>query len=270
MERKLGINIDCIGGGFDELRTLEIAHETGFEVFTGSKRAIEVMTAIKEKAVEYGMDFPYLHSPYSGINNLWLEGDEYLTIYNGITESVDVAAACDVGAVVTHVSSGWNAPPVNDLGLSRFDSLVEYAAKKGVTLAFENLRMVGNLAYLTDRYEHAPNVRFCYDCGHEHCYTKTVPWIDIFTDRIIATHIHDNMSRPFGDKTTDPDSHWLPFDGTFDYHEMMRKLDKYGYAGPLVLEVYRGARADYKELTPEEFIATSYDRIKRISMLNNL
>ena len=270
MKRKLGINIDCIGGGFDESVTLDIAHQTGFEAFTTSKRPIEVLTAIKEKAVAYGMDFPFLHAPYSGINNLWLEGDDYLTIFNGITESVDLAAACEVGAVITHVSSGWQAPPVNDLGLSRFDALVDYAAEKRVTLAFENLRMVGNLAYLTDRYEHRANVRFCYDCGHEHCYTKTVPWIDIFTDRIVATHIHDNLSRPFGDKTTDPDSHWLPFDGTFNYHEMMRKLDWYGYAGPLMLEVYRNARADYKELTPEEFIATSYERIKRISELNNL
>ena len=50
----------------------------------------------------------------------------------------------------------------------------------------------------------------------------------------------------------------------------MRKLDKYGYAGPLVLEVYRKVRADYKELTPEEFIATAFERIKRISTLNDL
>ena len=270
MKRKLGVNIDCIGDGFDEVRTLELAHQTGFEVFTGSKRPVEMMARIKEKAVELGMEFPFLHSPYSGINNLWLEGDDYRTIFEGIIESVDIAATFEIGAVVTHVSSGWQAPPVNDLGLSRFDALVEYANKKNITLAFENLRMVGNLAYLIDRYEHCDNVRFCFDCGHEHCYTKTVPWIDIFTNKIIATHIHDNMSRPFGDKSTDPDSHWLPFDGTYNYHEMMRKLDKYGYAGPLVLEIYRKARADYKELSPEEFIATSYDRIKRISTLNNL
>ena len=270
MKRKLGINIDCLGGGFDESVTLEIASKTGFEVFTTSKREIGVMSAIKEKAVALGMEFPFLHSPYKGINDMWLEGEAYRNIFDGIIESIDVAAACDVGAVIVHVSSGWQAPPVNDLGLSRYDALVEYAAKKGVTLAFENLRMVGNLAYFVDRYEHNDNVRFCYDCGHEHCYTKTVGWIDIFTNKIIATHIHDNLSRPFGDKSTDPDSHWLPFDGTFDYHRMMRKLDKYGYAGPLVLEVYRKAREDYKNLSPEEFIATSYDRIKRISELNSL
>ena len=51
MKRKLGINIDCIGGGFDESVTLDIAHQTGFEVFTTSKRPIEMLTAIKEKAV---------------------------------------------------------------------------------------------------------------------------------------------------------------------------------------------------------------------------
>lgn len=269
MKRKLGINIDCLGSQ-DEITTLEIAAKTGFEVFTTSVRELGEMTKIKEKAVELGMDFPFLHSPYSGINNMWLEGEEYRKIFDGIIYSIDVAAACGIGAVVIHVSSGWQAPPVNDLGLSRYDALVEYAAKKGVTLAFENLRMVGNLAYLVDRYEHNDNVRFCYDCGHEHCYTKTVPWIDIFTNKIIATHIHDNLSRPFGDKSTDPDSHWLPFDGTFDYHRMMRKLDRYGYSGPLVLEVYRKVREDYKKLSAEEFIATSYDRIKRISELNDL
>ena len=133
MKRKLGINIDCIGGGFDETRTLEIAHRTGFEVFTTGKKPIEVLMGIKEKAVAFGMDFPFLHSPYSGINNMWLEGEDYRTIFEGITESVDVAAACDVAAVITHVSSGWQAPPVNDLGLSRFDALVEYAAKKGAS-----------------------------------------------------------------------------------------------------------------------------------------
>lgn len=270
MKRKLGINIDCMSGALDEMTTLKLAGERGFEVFTTSAREISVMTAIKEKAVELGMEFPFLHSPFGGINNMWVEGEAYRNVYDGIISSIDVAAACDVQSVVLHVSSGWHPPHVNDLGLSRYDALVEYAASKGVTLAFENLRVVGNLACLIDRYEQNENVRFCYDCGHEHCYTKTVNWIDIFTDKIIATHIHDNLSRPFGDKSQDPDSHWLPFDGTFDYHRMMRQLDKYGYAGPLVLEVYRGVREDYKNFSPEEFIATSYDRITRISKLNDL
>lgn len=270
MKRKLGINTDCLTGLLDEISTLNLAHEIGFEAITTGSIEIGAVSALKEKADALGMDFSFLHSPFGGINNMWMEGDAYLTVYNGIIQAIDSAAACDVQSVVVHASSGWKAPAVNDLGLSRYDSLVEYASSKGVTIAFENLRVVGNLACLADRYEDRPNVRFCYDCGHEHCYTKTVSWLDIFTNRLVATHIHDNLSRPLYDKSTDPDFHWLPFDGSFNYHEMMKKLDKYEYAGPLVLEVFRGAREDYKALSAEEFLRTSYDRIKRISELNNL
>ena len=150
-----------------------------------------------------------------------------------------------------------------------FDRMpMDYAAEKGVALAFENLRMVGNLACLVDRYADRDNVRFCLDVGHEHCYTKTVTWMDIFTDKLFCTHIHDNVGRPFYDKVNDFDQHLLPFDGTCNYHRMMQKLDEYGYTGALTLEISRNARDDYKEMSGDAFLATAYDRLKRISVLN--
>ena len=107
-------------------------------------------------------------------------------------------------------------------------------------------------------------MRFCFDCGHEHCYTKTVRWLDIFTDKVICTHIHDNHSRAMDDKVTDGDEHLLPFDGTYDYAQMMRKLDEYGYTGSLMLEIKNSIPA-YKHMDAREFIATAYERIKKIS-----
>lgn len=268
MQRKLGINTDCLSGLADELTTLALAKEAGFESITTSSTKAEDVCALKNKTVEYGMDFPFLHAPFRGINAMWEEGDGYLVLYNGMREAIDSAAACGVTGVVTHVSSGWQAPPVGDLGLSRYDALVDYAAERGVVLAFENLRKVGNLAYLVDRYADRDNVRFCLDIGHEHCYTKTVTWMDIFTDRLFCTHIHDNVGRDFYDKVNDFDQHLLPFDGTCDYHRMMAKLDEYGFTGALTLEVFRGARADYAAMTADGFLATAYDRIKRISVLS--
>ena len=153
---------------------------------------------------------------------------------------------------------------MKDLGLSRYDELVVYARDKGVTLAFENLRLLGNLACLVDRYEKLDHVRFCFDCGHEHCYTKTVSIMDVFTNRVCCTHIHDNMGRPMEDKTNDFDMHLLPFDGTYNYEKMMRKLDEYGYAGSLMLEVSQN-REDYVKMSHEAFLATCYERIKKIS-----
>ena len=269
MKRKLGINTDCLRDSTDELMTISLAREIGFESITTDSTEKTRVCALKEKAVSLGMDFPFLHAPFRGINAMWEEGDGYLGIYGGMCEAIDSAAFAGVPAVITHVSSGWQAPPVNDLGLSRYDALVDYADEKGVILAFENLRMVGNLACLVDRYEKRDNVRFCLDIGHAHCYTKTVEWMDIFTDKLFATHIHDNIGRPFYDKVNDFDQHLLPFDGTCNYHRMMAKLDEYGFTGALTLEVYRSSREDYKKMTDEAFLATAYDRLTRIAALGN-
>ena len=125
MKRKLGINTDCLNGAFDEVSTLVLAHNVGFEAITTSATSIHDVCNLKNKADALGIDFPYLHSPFKNINSMWLQGEDFRTVYNGIIESIDSASACGVDAVVVHVSSGWQAPPVNDLGLSRFDSLVE-------------------------------------------------------------------------------------------------------------------------------------------------
>ena len=83
----------------------------------------------------------------------------------------------------------------------------------------------------------------------------------MFRKKLIATHIHDNHGR--GEETVgDPDSHLLPFEGNFDYAKMMRKLDEYEYAGALTLEV---GNDRHKELSPEEFLQTCFERLQKIS-----
>ena len=270
IERKLGINADCLRkSGISTCDTLMLAHQAGFSSFFNNFNCANAnnVTELKTLGDRLGMDYEFIHAPYRGINAMWEEGDGYTEIYNAMIATVDAASANGVPAVITHVSSGWTAPPVNDLGISRFDALVEYAAKKNVIIALENLRMVGNLTCLGDRYEGNPHVRFCYDCGHENCYTNPVSWIEYFRDRLLCTHIHDNAGRPFGDKSFDPDTHWLPLDGTMDYKSMMEKLDRYEYRGSLMLEVFNGMRPEYNAMAPEAFIAECYRRIKQISQM---
>lgn len=266
IKRNLGINADCLRGLVSTADTLPLIKEAGFVSFFTNEYLPDEVAAIKERADALQLNFEFIHAPFRGINAMWLSGLEYLTIFNQIKRSIDTAADNGVPAVITHVSSGWNAPAVNDLGLSRYDELVLYAKERGVILAFENLRMVGNLAILIDRYAHFDNVRFCFDSGHEHCYTKTVDWVDIFADKLYCTHVHDNHSRSFEDKASDGDEHLLPFDGTYDYAKMIHKLDKNGYTGSLMLEVFR-AMPKYQALTAEAFLQTAYERIEKISKL---
>ena len=263
MKRKLGIVANCLRDipTVDALVKIKAA---GFETFFTGDYKREAVAEIKKRADELGLIYEFIHAPFYSINEMWMPGIGYLTVFDYMKESIDSAAENGIPIVITHVSSGWNAPGVNDLGLQRFDELVIYARDRGVTLAFENLRLLGNLACLVDRYEKMPNVRFCFDCGHEHCYTKTVSIMDVFTNRVCCTHIHDNVGRPFEDKVNDFDQHLLPFEGTYDYEKMMRKLDEYGYSGSLMLEVSRN-RDEYKQMSHEEFLATCYERILKIS-----
>jgi sugar phosphate isomerase/epimerase len=261
MKRKLGILSECLG--IDPVEALDKIKAAGFECFFTGACDREKVAALVARGNELGLTCEFIHAPFSGINNMWLAGMDYLTVMNGMKQAIDTAAATGVPTVIVHVSSGWNAPEITDLGLARFDELVLYATERRVILAFENLRRVGNLAYLADRYEHMEYVRFCYDCGHEHCYTKYVTWMDIFREKMVATHIHDNHGRG-EEKIGDPDAHLLPFEGNLDYEKMMRKLDEYNFEGPLILEV---SNRRHKHLSHEEFLATCFERIKRISEL---
>ena len=262
MKRKLGINVGCIAG-MPQIEQLDLIRAAGFETFFTGCQDQRTIEALMDKAVGFGMQFETIHAPFSGINYMWTPGLDYLTVYRGMKHSIDLAAACGVPAVVMHVSGGWNAPGISDLGLQRFDELVFYAAEKGVKIAFENLRHIGNLSYFSERYEKLNHVRFCYDFGHEHCYTKTVQWMDVYCHRLLCTHIHDNHGRGF-EKVGDPDIHLLPFDGSCNYARCVGKLDEYGYTGPLTLEVDNGNNK-YPDLTPEGFLATCYERLQRIS-----
>jgi len=263
MERKLGISANCLRG-IGVLDALDLIKEAGFNsIFSGSGSAEEI-SAIKAKADALGIAYDSIHAPFERINEMWMPGLGYLEVFNGMKQSIDRAAENGVPVVVIHVSSGWNAPQVNDLGLARYDEIILYAKEKGVTIALENLRMLGNLACMIDRYDKLDNVKFCYDCGHEHCYTKTVRWMDIFTTNVCCTHIHDNPGRPAEDRTSDFDWHMLPFDGSCDYGLMMKELNKYGYDGPLSLEVSQN-RPEYQAMSHEEFLATCYERLKKIS-----
>lgn len=257
MDRKFGLVCDCAEG--NEEVSLELLKKYGFTNFFSDAHDLEKLRILRKKSDELGLEYEFIHGPFKGINDMWTS-EETPEIYKQLCLSIENAAAVGVKAVIIHVSSGWNAPKVNDLGLSRYDSLVELAREKGVILAFENLRKLGNLACLMDRYEHCENVKFCYDCGHEHCYTVTVPYAELFGSRFFCTHIHDNFGHPGG--AGDGDLHLMPFDGEIDYKKMMTSLDKIGYTGSLMLEVFKP-----QTMTADEFVKTAYERVERMSKL---
>ena len=274
MARRLGIFAHCMKG-VPQTEAIPMLKEAGFNCFTTGSHKLEDVGAPVEIGNAIGMPCESIHAPFltkdAYCNDMWKSGTQYLKMFNYYKESIDSAAEFNIPSVVIHFMGNLAAPQLSDEGLARFDKIVEYAVEKNVTIAFENMIRLGAIAYAADRYEKIPNVRFCYDMGHAHCYSgyayaPDIEWMDILTDRVVTTHIHDNEGF-LKDYKGEIDFHRLPFDGKMDYQKVMNKMDEYGYRGALVLEVHNNCRPD---LSPVEFITTAYERLKRISDMSSL
>ena len=218
MKHRLGIIADCLPG-VAEIDALEKIRKAGFDMVFSSEYDPKTVYKIKEKCDRLGLSLDFLHAPFRGINDFWIPGLAYRGLRNGIYGSIDAASEAGVPMIVCHVSSGWFPPQLCDVGFQRFDDLVDYAISKNVKIAFENLRKVGNLAAILERYEKVPEVGFCYDCGHEHCYTETVHFLELYGNRVFCTHIHDNHGQK--------DEHLTIGEGDIDFRRVVGMLPNY-------------------------------------------
>ena len=261
--RKIGINTIAIRNESanieDYARQIK---ELGFEAtFTGVCADVAEQVKMAELFSKYGIDYEFTQSDFKGINNMWLDCAEGEAMFATLKSNVDFTAAAGVSATIVHLSSGNTPPSISDIGRARYVELVEYAAAKGVRIDFENLRKLANVAWAMETFEDYDNVGFCWDCGHENCYTKSIEFMPLFGKRLTSTHIHDNRG------IKDGDDHMLPFDGNLDYEGVMRDMDKYGYRGALILEVSNGRHLD---MPHDEFLSMCYERVKRIADYSKL
>ena len=188
---------------------------------------------------------------------MWLDNYAGERMFAELRDNIDCTAELNIPISIIHLSSGNNPPSISDIGRKRYTELVEYAAKKNVTIAFENLRKLANVAWAFEAFADAPNVGFCWDCGHENCYTKEVEFMPLFGKKLISTHIHDNRG------IKDGDDHMLPFDGTINYNRFAELMRNSEYDGTLMLEVFR-TQEFYDGVAPEDFIVKAVDTVKKL------
>ena len=250
--RKLGINLHAVKGLTDEEYLREIAG-LGFSSIFSGVRTPEHQTAIAELCAKYGLEYETLHAPFGHINDIWLENDNGML--DELCACVDHCVLAGAPIAVVHLSAGQKPPSITDIGRERFTRLVDYAAEKNIVIAFENQRKLANIAWAFEAFT-TDTVKFCWDCGHEFCFTPGRHYMPLFGDRLICTHIHDNTAV-FND-----DSHFLPFDGACDFGYVADTLRNSDYTGSLMLEVGNPSR--YGELSPQEFLKNAWDAAVRL------
>lgn len=257
--RKIGINL----GARTDLSTeayIRTIRELGFETVFTMSPAVKEDPSIPKLVEAAGLCFDTLHAPFGHINDIWYAEDNGM--YRELTDCVDACAQVGAPIAVVHLSAGMQPPPPTDIGRGRFSELVSYAMGKGIRIAFENQRMLGNIAWAFEEFQDAENVGFCWDCGHEACFTPGRQYMPLFGSRLICTHIHDNS------KQFNADLHQLPFDGGIDFDTVASQIRGSGFDGPLMLEV-NGRSELYSGFTAEAFLQRAAQAVKRLRRMTD-
>ncbi|HAL63596.1 MAG TPA: sugar phosphate isomerase/epimerase [Clostridiales bacterium] len=261
--RKVGVSL--IGGiDIPKEEQIRIIHDCGYDCFFSGYYDDEPIYEWKELGQKIGIEFETVHLPFKtadGLtaNDLWedtLSGETYFEI---IKKQIDGCSKAEIPIGVMHVSCDSKGPEPGKIGIDRFKKLCDYSEKKKVKLAFENLELPEHLYKVMDIIGDFHG--FCWDCGHNLCYTPEIDMSEKFGDKIICTHIHDNLGvRQPGNISWMDDLHLLPFDGSLDWEWYGRRIKEIGYKGPLTMEL----QYKYKNMPLESFFKTAFERIQKI------
>ena len=255
---KIGLMMDaCTDKAQTPAEAADLLVRNGFETFfTGSDnpRLEECMTAARA----VGLTAESLHAPFDGINDIWFAGEDGERMLERLMESLRACAKYEVPVDVVHLSSKDDAPHLNDIGTERFDRLIQYSKTLGVKIAFENQRKLANISYMFERYP--KDIGFCWDVGHEACFTGGREYMPLFGKWLAELHIHDN----FG--VHERDEHMIPFDAGIDFARVARQIAAAkDYKGSLMFEIIKCQSGRYNGVTNSDFVARCGAAARRLN-----
>lgn len=203
----------------DKESNVKMIKEAGFEcVMTNAdKRFNNENGSIKSQVKllkKYGLKHSSLHMQYkaSELENFFLDNKIGKKLEKNLIKDLKIAKKYNFLCVVVHLVG-----EISQVGIDRFARILKVAEKLQVPLALENLKDNTPMRYFLNNFN-SPYVKFCFDAGHQHCFTPNEDLLTEFRDRLICVHLHDNMG--------DADSHTLNEFGNIDWKEIAKKLSK--------------------------------------------
>lgn len=233
-----------------------------------------LMESVTEAGKEQGLILQSIHAPFGKSADFWGNDEEKGEIaVKELLACLEDCAKYGAPIMVVHAFIGFNDHTPTKIGLERFRKVVDAAQKYGVKIAFENTEGEEYLYALMEEFKHNNTVGFCWDTGHEMCYNHSKDLLADFGDRLIATHINDNLGiRDFdGNITYFDDLHLLPFDGVGDWDNIASRLDRCGYDGMMTFELTRLSKPNrhendvYMDMKIEQYIAEVFKRACRVA-----
>lgn len=273
-KQKIGISV-----GNSYLRptaeVVGIVADAGFDAISPEWADNIDIDSIVKAAKDNDMIIQSLHAPFEHSADMWnIEKDIYLPAVSELVKSAEACAEFDIPILVVHTWIGFdNVPCPTDAGIENFGILVDKAKKLGIQIAFENTEGEEHLFALMDAFKNNDTVGFCWDSGHEMCYNHSQDLLGKFGDRLIMTHLNDNLGISRFDAVTywTDDLHLLPFDGIADWDyniarmKNAKKQEILNFELNIVSKPNRHENDLYGKMTYEEYFAECYKRACRIA-----
>ena len=273
-KQKLGISV----GNHYSLPTTDIItmlKKIGFEAVSPEWEPNVDLKAISETAKECNMTLQSLHAPFGGASNMWSKDKSVSeSALAEIMESLEDCHRYSIPILVVHAWIGFdNIPQPTKDGLENFGKLVDKACEYGIKIAFENTEGDEHLFALMEHFKDNSAVGFCWDSGHELCYNHSEDLLKMYDDRLIMTHLNDNLgiSRFDGKTYWTDDLHLLPFDGIADWNYNVERLKKSTIPEYLNFELNMTSKPErhendcYAAMPYEQYFTEAYKRACRIA-----
>lgn len=221
---KLGFSLD----GSYQLpmpQVMDSLKSVGFSALSLSWQRGDALEETIRLARERDFLIQSLHGPIRGMPAMWSRDPQVAApLLRDLLDGVEDCAKFGVSILVVHP---WNGVDYTfrqeDLYFAHFDRFMAHAESLGVRVAFENLEGPEYLDALMVRY---PSAGFCWDSGHERCYTPGLDLLSRYGHRLIMTHLNDNfgVADPEGHLSGTDDLHLLPGHGNMDWAAAIRRL----------------------------------------------
>ena len=254
-------------------QVIDLLAGAGFSaVSPGWQRDVDLTETIQQARAR-NLIIQSLHGPLRGMPAMWNRDPETARpILQDLLQSATDCAEFDIPILVIHPWNGVDYTFCPEaLCFDHFDQLVKHAQALGISIAFENLEGPEFLAALMARYAGCKAVGFCWDSGHELCYTRGWDLLHCYGDRLIMTHLNDNLgiTDPAGRLQGTDDLHLLPGDGIIDWDNTVCRLKSADRQEILNLELKIRPKGDrckldlYSHMPLQQYFNNAYKRAER-------
>lgn len=273
-KQKIGISV---GNNYPIPTTdvIKLVSSIGFDAVSPEWQAGVDVAAIVSAARACGLSVQSLHAPFGRSAGLWSKDDSVSTpAKNEIFAALDACIQLDIPVLVAHIWIGFDYKfDAAQLHYDNFDQIVAHAQKHNVKIAFENTEGTEYLFALMEHFKDNDTVGFCWDSGHEMCYNHSLDLLASFGDRLIMTHLNDNLgiSRFDGTLFWTDDLHLLPYDGIADWEYNVERLKKARHMDILNFEltIYskpgRHENDIYWQMSLQQYFTEAYKRACKIA-----